>query len=426
MSKNFTSHVLDNGLTVHLMENHSAPIISHWIWYRVGSRNEVPGKTGLSHFVEHMLFKGTRCHPGLEAVLEIARSGGTWGGYTLYDHTSYLTVIPAHKIGTAIDIEADRMVNSLFDPQEIESERTVILSEKAGNESHSSYRLMQSMLRTAFPHHPYGRDVIGEMEDIYAITRDDLYQHYRSWYAPNNAVVTLAGDFETEEMLRMIEKAYGRIPVQAVPKLSVLPDEPFRGPFCFEEPGIVNDLEMGWRIPDARDPDIPALILLDGILSGAGLEGALGRNTLPNNSSRLGGKLVRAGIISDIIGFYVPTLDPYIYRLAVSIDSDMDVKEAAEAILAEIESIARQGLRPAEIEKARKQAKALFTYSAEDPIDQAYWLGYSSIFADPSWYIDYPRRLENVKAEDISRVAGTLLSRENSITGMTVIKEVQP
>ena len=226
INKTYTAHILDNGLTVLLQENHYAPIISHWVWYRVGSRNEISGKTGISHFVEHMQFRGTERFPGKEAVKEITRNGGDLNACTSLDWTAFYETMPAERIGIAIDIEADRMVNSLFNPNEVETERAVIVSEQEGDESAPICRLINSIRKSAFPHHPYGRDLFGEIDDLHNLTRNDLLDYYHTWYTPNNAVVTVSGDFDTEEMLHRIDAAYGCIPDHPVPIVDIASEDP--------------------------------------------------------------------------------------------------------------------------------------------------------------------------------------------------------
>ncbi len=420
MNESYTAHVLDNGLTVLLQENHSAPVISHGIWYRVGSRTEIPGKTGISHFVEHMQFKGTERYPGKEMVWDVSRNGGILNGSTSQDYTAFYETMPAEHIGIALDIEADRMMNSLFDPKEVEAERTVILSEKEGDESNPSYDLYKSMQKAAFPHHPYRWDVIGETEDLQRMRRDDLYEYYRTWYSPNNAMVTVVGDFDTEEMLRRVEDAYGNIPAHHLPVTNVVPAGPIRSMLKIEDqgPGDLTDMRIDWLVPGAKDPDIPALTLLVSILAGPDSMTMFDNVRITGRTSRLYRSLVTRRKLADIHGRFNLTIDPYVFSLYTLVHPGITADEAGEAIFKEIESLARDGVRPAEIKQARKQMKALFAYTAEDTAMQAQWLGLSSMTADPEWHIGYRQRLENVSEEDVSRIAGTLFRRDNCVIGV--------
>ncbi|TLM99882.1 insulinase family protein, partial [bacterium] len=184
---NTTLARLPNGLTIHLKEIHTAPIISHWVWYRIGSRDEQPGLTGISHWVEHMQFKGSLNFPAGALDKAISREGGFWNAFTHLDWTTFFETLPADKIDLGLRLEADRMVNSLFKEEEVESERTVILSEREGSENEPLFRLGESVQQSAFDHHPYRNEIIGSPEDLHIIQRADLYQHYRANYHPANA-----------------------------------------------------------------------------------------------------------------------------------------------------------------------------------------------------------------------------------------------
>ena len=202
-------HTLPNGLTIRLKEIHTAPIISHWVWYRVGSRNEIPGKTGISHWVEHMQFKGTPTFPASQLDKAISREGGVWNAFTYLDWTTYFETLPADKIDLgAAAWKCDRMINSLFSPEEVEAERTVIISEREGSENEPLFRLGEAVQTASFDSHPYRNEVIGELGDLQRITREDLYHHYRQNYHPANALLAMAGDFDTAEMLHRIENLY--------------------------------------------------------------------------------------------------------------------------------------------------------------------------------------------------------------------------
>ena len=203
---------LNNGLQVVLQETHAAPVSSFWIFYRVGSRNELPGKTGLSHWVEHMLFKGTSAYPHGEFDKAISRAGGVFNGMTSQDWTTYFESLPADRIDLALDVESDRMANAVFDAAETESERTVILSEREGSENSVFWLLNEEIQSAAFSQHSYRYPTIGWKSDLHTITRDDLFNHYRRFYTPNNAVAVAVGDFEPDIMLRKIDDRFGQIP----------------------------------------------------------------------------------------------------------------------------------------------------------------------------------------------------------------------
>ncbi len=204
--------VLDNGLTVLLREMHHAPVASFWVWYRVGSRNERAGTTGISHWVEHMLFKGTPSFPQGEFDKAVSREGGMFNGMTWIDFTTYFETLPADRIDLALRVESDRMSNAVFDPDETELERTVIISERQGNENNPGFLLGEALQAAAFQAHSYHHPVIGWQSDLESMTRDQLFDHYRTFYAPNNAVVAIAGDFDSEAMMTRIHELFGAIP----------------------------------------------------------------------------------------------------------------------------------------------------------------------------------------------------------------------
>ena len=213
MGKNgVLKRTLDNGLKVLVKEMHHAPVATWWVWYRVGSRDEVPGITGASHWVEHMLFKGTPKYPAGVLDKTISRDGGQWNAMTWIDWTTYFETMPAHRIELGIDLEADRMVNSLFDPEEVASERTVIISERSGSENSPAWLLYEELIGASFRVHPYHHSVIGDRADLESMSRDDLYNHYRRYYVPNNATAVLVGDVDAEAMFDLIAEKYGAIP----------------------------------------------------------------------------------------------------------------------------------------------------------------------------------------------------------------------
>ena len=210
--QNLRRTTLANGLEVLLYPSFDAPVASFWVWYRVGSRNELPGTTGVSHWVEHMMFKGTEKFGLGEVMLKINQNGGELNAFTSYDYTAYHETLPADRINLAVELEADRMTNLLIDPKETDSERTVILSERQGVFNNPSYVLWDETIGAAFRAHSYRHFVIGHEHDLKTMTRDDLYGYYRRFYAPNNAVVVVTGAFDADAMQAEIRDAFGSIP----------------------------------------------------------------------------------------------------------------------------------------------------------------------------------------------------------------------
>jgi len=242
-----TKTKLKNGLTVLLKEVHTAPLISWWVWYRVGSRHERPGITGISHWVEHMMFKGTKKFPGLYADRVIARDGGVRNAMTWIDWTTYFETMPADKIDFALELEADRMGRALFPPQEVASERTVIISERQGHENSPGFRLAEEVQAAAFRVHSYHHEVVGDMADLETMTRDDLYGHYRQYYAPNNAVAVAVGDFKTKDLLAKVEKLFGGYKAQPLKGWRARPEPEQKGERRITLRGAPEGLRGGRR-----------------------------------------------------------------------------------------------------------------------------------------------------------------------------------
>src|SRR5689334_10969372 len=208
---------LDNGLKVLIREEHAAPLASVWCWYKVGSKDESPGRTGVSHWVEHMNFKGSTNIPRDRVKGIIEEFGGSWNGYTWIDQTTYFETATRDALDRMLFIESERMARCLYHPDDCESERTVIISELQGGENDPDQFLDQELTATAFKAHAYGHPTIGWLADLETMTRDDLYGYYRRHYVPNNATLVIVGDVDTDEVLRRAEHHFGDIPGGVLP-----------------------------------------------------------------------------------------------------------------------------------------------------------------------------------------------------------------
>ena len=418
MPHNFTKTTLSNGLTVMLKEIHTAPLISSWLWYRVGSRNEVPGKTGVSHWVEHMQFKGTPEFPSKVLDKAISREGGVWNAFTYLDFTTYYETMPADKIDLALRLEADRMANSLFDPDEVASERTVVISEREGNENSPMFKLSEATQAAAFRVHAYHHKVIGDMADLESMTRDDLYEHYKSYYAPNNAVMAVAGDFETEKMLKRITELFGGIPAAPSPRQYIRPEPEASGELSLvvEGQGETTFVQACYRFPAASDPDFFPLTVLDSLLAGASNLNMFGGG-ISNKTSRLYRALVETELTVGMSGGAQATIDPYLYNIVMVIHPERTPEEALAALDAEILRIQEEQVSEAEVARAVKQARALFAYGSESVTNQAFWMGYTEMFADYDWFLSYLDKLAAVTPEEVQRVAQKYLQKKFRIVG---------
>lgn len=411
---------LPNGLMIRLKEIHTAPIVSSWLWYRVGSRNETPGITGVSHWVEHMQFKGTdRFPPGI-LDKTISRDGGVWNAMTYIDWTTFFETMPAEKIDIAFDLEADRMINSKYDPAEVASERTVIISEREGNENEPLFKLGEAIQKKAFKSHPYHHEVIGEMKDLRSIQRDDLYQHYRTYYHPGNAILAVAGDFEISVMLEKLTRIFGDIPSQypVEPTLPVEPPQKEERRVEVKGPGETVFLQISYHSPNARHPDFFPLAVLDSLLTGPSSLNMFGGGGISNKTSRLYQALVEKEFVVGVHGGLQATVDPFLYDITMTVHPQRAVEDVIAAFDSQVDQVANTYVQEDEIQRAIKQTRALFVYSSENITNQAFWLGYSEIFATYHWFEDYLAKISAVTKEDVLRVAQKYLIPANRVVGV--------
>ena len=411
----------DNGLAVITREMHHSPVASFWIWYRVGSRNEVTGSTGISHWVEHMLFKGTPAFPQGEFDKAIARQGGIFNGMTWIDFTTYFETLPSDRVDLALRAESDRMANAVFDSEEVERERTVIISERQGHENDPEFLLGEALQAAAFQAHPYRQSVIGWQSDLEAITREQLYAHYRAHYIPSRAVIAVAGDFATNAMVARVEELFGGIPSRpAVPALQVT-EPPQRGErrVTVEGPGTTAYLEIVFRAPCATDADFHSMVVLDTILGGAKGMSLWGGGT-SNRSSRLYKALVDTELASSVDCALSSTVDPYLFSFSATVRDGRSTADVEAALLAEIDRAISEPVSEAELAKSIKQTRAQFAYSSESVTDQGYWLGFSELVADVGWFESFLENLAAVTAQDVQRAARQYLSRTQRNVGWYV------
>lgn len=415
-----THKVLPNGLTISLKEIHTAPIISAWMWYRVGSRNEQPGVTGVSHWVEHMQFKGTPSFPGGVLDKAISREGGVWNAFTYLDWTTFFETMPSEKIDLAFALEADRMVNSVYDPEEVESERTVIISEREGSENEPLFRLGEAVQSRAFRVHPYHHEIIGEKDDLLTITRDDLYHHYRRHYIPNNAILVAAGDFDSAELLPRLEDVFGGLPAGEPPPPMELIEPPPDSEELVEVsgPGETTYLQFAYHSPAASDPDFYPYTVLDSLLTGPANLNMFGGGGISNKTSRLYRALVEKELAVSVSGGLQATIDPFLYDITVTVRPGVDPLRVIAAVDEEIRRLQQEDIPPAEIGRAIKQARAQFAYGAENITNQAFWLGYSQMFATYDWFLNYLERLEAVTPDQLQDLARTRLEPHLRVVGI--------
>ena len=413
--------VLGNGLKVLIQEVHTAPLASVWCWYRVGSKDEAPGVTGVSHWCEHMNFKGTTNIPRDQVKGIIEKFGGSWNGYTWIDQTTYLETASKDALDRMLFIEAERMAACLYDPADCESERTVIISELQGGENEPEQQLDVEVTAAAFKVHPYHHPTIGWLSDLQTMTREDLYGHYRRYYVPSNATLVIVGDVDTDEALKNVEKYFGVIPPGSVPTRvrQVEPEQQAERRVVLRKPGTTAYFKASFHAPSFDDESFFPLLVADAVLNGAaGLNiwsgGGVAR---PQRSARLYRALVDKGLTSSVSGALMPTQHPYLYGISASVAEGQSLSTVEEVVLSEIERLRTGGITPEELKKVHSQLRARFVYDGDSDTDIAHQLGYFETISSWQRYHSLGDRLNAVTIEQVQEAAGKYLIPSNRTIG---------
>ena len=295
----------------------------------------------------------------------------------------------------------------------------MIVSEREGNENDPQFRLSEELNAAAFRVHPYHHEIIGDMADLNSMQHNDLYNHYRSYYVPDNAVLSMAGDFDTGKMLERLFSLYEKIPRGAGLGRRIRPEPPQAGErrVVVEGPGETTYLQLAYRALPARHADFFPFTVLDSLLSGPSGLNMFGGG-ISNKTSRLYRRLVEGELAVSVYGGLQATIDPYLYAISITVHPERTAEECIQAVDAEITRLQSE-LPPAdELVRAVKQARALFAYGSESISNQAFWLGFSEMFADYDWFITYLERLGAVSPEDVQRVAQDFLCPQQRVVGI--------
>jgi zinc protease len=415
------STTLDNGLKVLIQEEHTAPLASVWCWYRVGSKDERPGLTGVSHWVEHMNFKGTTNIPRDQVKGIIEQFGGMWNGYTWIDQTTYLETATRDALDRMLFIESERMANCLYHPDDCESERTVIISELQGGENDPDQLLDQEVTATAFKAHTYRHPTIGWLSDLQTMTRDDLYGYYRRYYVPNNATLVIVGDIETEFALRLVAHHFGSIqPGAELPRLrTVEPPQTGERRVTIRKEGTAAYLKASFHAPAAADDDFVPLVVLDAILTGAkGLNlWSSFRVPPPQRSARLYRALVDRGLASCVSGSIVPTAQPFLYTVSATATEGTALSGVETVALQELDRVQRDGVSEPELAKAKAQLKARLVFENDSVTNIAHQLGYFETIASLDLYTALPPAIASVTVDDVIGAARRVFAPSNRTIG---------
>ncbi len=411
-----TEKVLPNGLKVLLKEEHKAPVVTFQVWYKVGSRNEKLGTTGMSHMLEHMMFKGTKKYGPKTFSQTVQRNGGNDNAFTGKDYTAYFETFAADRIAISLDLESDRMENLLIDPKEFEPERKVVMEERRmRTDDDPTATMVEEMTAAAFIAHPYEWPVIGWMADIGNITRDDLYTHYRRYYAPNNATVVVVGDFDAKQLMPQIEKYFGRIPRgQDPPKVAAVePKQLGERRIVVKKQAELAAVFAGYHTPDIKHPDAYALEVLQGILSSG-------------RSSRLYKSLVYEKQIALYAGGDYDDIanDPNLFYLYAGVMPGKSTDEVEKSLYAEIDRFKQELVTDEELQKAKNQIEAGFIMGQDSVFNQAMQLGEFETVASWKLLDRYVGNIRAVTREDVQRVAKQYFSEDNRTVGILVpVKE---
>jgi len=406
-------YTLDNGLKVLIIEEHKAPVATFQVWYRVGSRNEPAGKSGISHLLEHMMFKGTSDYgPGVLSRI-VQRNGGIDNAYTTKDYTAYFELLSADRISIPIDLESDRMQNLTFEPKEVSSERSVVMEERRLRyEDDPQNFLFEEVVASAFKVHPYQRPVIGWMSDIDSIERKDLYDYYKTYYSPDNAVIIIVGDVRAEMIIEKVKESFGDIPAATSPRrdiTSVEPEQKGERRVLLKKEAELPSIIMAYHTPNFPHEDSFALDVLSMILSGG-------------KSSRLYQSMVydqkiALDVSADYSGF---NKDPYLFFFSATAAPGSDINEVEKALYIQIEKIITDFPSEREIQKAKNQIESSFIMGQDSIYLQAMKYGIFEMLGDWRFIEKYLEGIRGVKADDIVRVARKYFTDYRRTTGILI------
>jgi len=408
---------LKNGLKIIVWPDHDMPNVALYTWHKVGSRNERPGITGISHFFEHMMFNGSKHFPDSEFDRTLEAAGGSNNAYTTENVTVFQDWFPKSALETVFKLEADRTCCLSLDSASVRSEREVVYSERRTSVDNNNESFLDEQVQAAaYTAHPYGIPVIGWPSDIESWTQQDLRDWFRVNYAPNNAVMIVTGDVTPEEVFTLAERTIGPMPAQPSPPpvRTVEPPQMGERRVIVRRPSQVPYIQVAYHTDRARDADAEALNLLSTILTGG-------------ESSRLYRRLVdRDRVAVSLYDYLTRGFDPGLYRLLVTVSPDKGIEACEAAIFDELARVGRDGVTEAELRKAKKVALAGFWRRMATIDGKADALGDAELFrGDWRAALTVPARVERVTARDIQTLSRTLFDEKNRTVGL-LIPEPEP
>jgi zinc protease len=406
-------YILSNGMKVLLVEVPKAPVATVQVWYKVGSRNEVMGRSGLSHMLEHMMFKGTAKYPKGSFSRIVRKNGGIDNAFTSQDFTAYFENLAADRVELALELEADRMQGLILDNSEFQTEREVVKEERRlRTENDPQGALVEALFAQAFLSHPYHWPVIGWFADLDAMSLDDLQRHYDTFYSPNNATLIVVGDITADALLPTIKLLFEPIPKGPSPKqvLSAEPEQRGERRFLLKREAQVPFMMMGFRVPNYSSEDSYALDILEAILS-------------HGKSSRLYQSLVYDQKNSLAVGaeYSLMQTDPGLFYFYSLVSPGAKVESVEEALQREIARLQNEPPSELELKRAKNQVEAFRVFEQDSNFRHAMLLGQSeSIGAGWRLVDQFLERIRAVTAKDIQRVAKQYLRQDNRTVGILV------
>jgi zinc protease len=403
---------LENGLEAYLVHNPISPVVAFLTHYTVGSAAEGENERGLAHFFEHMMFRETERLRDGDFDRIVAEAGGVGlNAFTSYDTTAYHVNLPAAQLERVVTLEADRMVNLRLSPELIEAERGAVLGEIAMYQDMPSEQLWNTLMREAFPTHPYRHPIVGYREQVQAFTDEDFARFYRAHYAPNRAVVVVAGGFDEPAVRDLIARSYGGLAPGAARPPSAAPDGPWEESRRVElrhEKVSSETLMMAWRSPGLIHPRLPALLLLGAVLSGG-------------QSSPLHRRIVLKGLGTHASAFTLESsmmlVSPGLVLLDVALQHGVPAERAEEEVLALLEALAREGIAGEELERALNQVRLHWHASLGTNMSLARQLGgYAVATGDPLFGQRLLARLEQVSAQEVQEALRDYLTTAPRLT----------
>ncbi|MEQ1681836.1 MAG: pitrilysin family protein [Nitrospira sp.] len=414
-----SEYILSNGMKVLLVEVPKAPVATVQVWYKVGSRNEVMGRAGLSHMLEHMMFKGTARYPKGSFSRIVRKNGGIDNAFTGQDFTAYFENVAADRVGLALELEADRMQGLLLDHSEFQTERDVVKEERRlRSEDDPQGALVEALFAQAFLSHPYHWPVIGWFADLDAMSLEDLQRHYDTFYSPNNATLVVVGDIKADALLPMIKRLFEPIPRGPSPKQTLAPEPEQRGErrFLLKREAQVPFVMMGFRVPNYSSEDSYALDILESVLS-------------HGKSSRLYQNLVYEQKNSLSVGaeYSLIQADPGLFYFYALVNPTAKVEAVEEALHREIQRLQNEPPSEQELQRAKNQVEASRVFEQDSNFRHAMLLGQlESVGAGWRRLDQYIERIRAITAKDIQRVAKQYLTQDNRTIGILIPLPTKP